>query len=185
MNAFAQTGLTLTLAAALALAAGTMIACEKEHATGTGGHKHGTDDHDHDHADHADKDGHTHGDADHPDHGDDHDHDADHDHAGHGPTTELGAQSAGGFTIKASRAGDFTPGVDAPIFVAVTGDTKSLAAVRCWVGVESGRGSVKARAELSGEQWHADAEVPKPLPAGSKLWVEIETDTGTKHAVSF
>ena len=109
-------------------------------------------------------------------HGDDHD---------HGATTELGEQSAGGFTIKASRDGDVVAGKDAAIDVWVTGGTSKVAAVRFWIGTQDAKGSVKAKAELEKDNWHTHAEIPSPMPEGSKLWVEVETDKGEKTVVGF
>ncbi len=119
-------------------------------------------------------DGHDHKD------GDDHDHGH-----GHGPRTELGSQSAGGMTIMAAREGDVAPGGEATFDIGVTGGAGKPAAVRVWVGTEDGKGSIKAKAEAEGDGWHAHAEVPKPLPAGSKLWIEVETAKGEKHVVGF
>jgi hypothetical protein len=123
-------------------------------------------------------DGHDHKDGD----GHDHDHKDGH---GHGPKTELGSQSAGGMTIVAAREGDVTPGGDATFDIGVTGGAGKPAAVRGWVGTQDGKGSIKGKAEAEGDGWHAHAEVPKPLPAGSKLWVEVETAKGEKHTVGF
>lgn len=131
----------------------------------------------HDGHDHAAGDGHDHDDAD----GHDHDHGDGHDH---GPVTQLGEQSAGGFTIKASRDGGVTPGSDAPVDVRVTGQAK-VAAVRLWIGTQDAKGSVKAKAELEKDNWHTHVEIPKPLPEGTKLWVEIETDKGEKTVAGF
>lgn len=127
----------------------------------------------HDHAHDAKGDGH------------DHDHEDGHDH---GPTTELGEQTSGTFTIKASREGDVVAGKDVAvnIHVAPAADAKSkAAAVRVWVGTQDGKGSMKARAEHEKTSWHAHAEIPSPLPEGSKLWIEIETDAGEKTVVGF
>lgn len=118
------------------------------------------------------------------DHADDHSHDEGDDH-GHGPTVELGEQSSNGFTIKASRDGDITPGGDAPIDVWVTGGSAKVSAVRFWIGTQDAKGSMKAKAELEKDNWHTHAEVPAPLPAGSKLWIEIETETPEKFTVGF
>jgi hypothetical protein len=159
-------------------------ACEKKSdspakpASSTGTHADG-DGHDHkagDGHDHKASGGHNHKD------GDDHDHKDGH---GHGPKTDLGTQSAGGMTIAAAREGDVTPGGEASFDITVTGGPGKLAAVRVWVGAQDGKGSVKGKAEAEGDGWHAHAEVPKPLPAGSKLWVEVETTTGQKHIAGF
>jgi hypothetical protein len=122
----------------------------------------------------------------------DHDHDHDHDHAhekemaeeGHGATVELGEQKAGEFNVKASRDGDVKAGAELPVDIWVKGGPK-VAAVRFWVGVESGEGSMKAKAELEKDNWHTHGEAPSPMPEGSKLWVEIEAEGGAKTLVSF
>lgn len=143
-------------------------ACEKKPdaptkpAPNTGAHAPG------DGHDHKDGDGHTHKDG-----------------HGHGPKLDLGSQSAAGMTIAATREGGVTPGGEASFDISVTGGTGKPAAVRVWVGVQDGKGSVKSKAEAEGDGWHAHAEVPDPLPAGSKLWIEIETASGQKHVVGF
>ena len=59
-------------------------------------------------------------------------------------------------------------------------------AVRFWVGTEDAKGSIKAKAEEeTTENWHTHAEVPNPLPPGSKFWVEVEPPTGDKFTTSF
>ncbi|HEX8876509.1 MAG TPA: hypothetical protein VF777_07155 [Phycisphaerales bacterium] len=103
---------------------------------------------------------------------------------GHGATTALGEKTVGVYAIKASRDGDVTPGKDVPIDVWVTGTSK-VAAVRFWIGTEDAKGSLKAKAELEKDNWHTHAEVPSPLPTGSQLWIEIESDTGEKTRTSF
>ena len=67
----------------------------------------------------------------------------------------------------------------------VTGGTSKVAAVRFWIGAEDAKGSVKAKAELEKDNWHTHAEIPSPMPAGSKLWVEVETDKGERTVVGF
>lgn len=58
--------------------------------------------------------------------------------------------------------------------------------VRFWIGVESAEGSVKAKAEEeTTDNWHTHAEAPKPLPAGSKFWAEVEPPTGASFKVWF
>ena len=142
------------------------------------------DAHDHDHADHD----HAHGDGHDHDDGHAHAHDGMHAHGsdhGHGPTVELGEQASGALTVKASRDGDVTPGGELPVDIWVTGGSARVSSVRFWVGIESGKGSVKAKAALETDNWHNHAEVPSPLPEGSKLWVSIELSDGTKSLLSF
>lgn len=103
----------------------------------------------------------------------------------HGPTTQLGEQTAEGFVIKASRDGAVTPGKDVPVDVWVTGGSGKVGAVRFWVGTRDAKGSVRAKAELEKDNWHTHAEVPNPLPPDSMLWVEVESDGGKKTVVGF
>lgn len=109
----------------------------------------------------------------------------------HGATTQLGEQTVGGeggFTIKASRDGQIVAGKDAAIDIWVTapgGGPAKVTSVRFWIGTEDAKGSVKAKAELERDNWHTHAEIPSPLPADSKLWVEVEAEGGTKSVVGF
>ena len=119
-------------------------------------------------------------------------------HAGHdhhdGHAIELGSDNVSGFEVKASRdEGKIEAGKDAAINADIApkaGNTNKAVAVRFWIGTQDAKGSVKAKAEIEDAAkhpngWHAHAEVPSPLPAGSKLWIEIEDDKGTKGTVSF
>ncbi len=150
------------------------------------------DEHGHDHADADAHDDHDHADA-HDEHGHEH---ADGDARSHGHggrVIELGTQTIGSFTAVATRdQGEIVAGKDAPIDVTVTAATGSqveVTALRLWIGTEDARGSVKAKAEIEDphdpNRWHTHAEIPSPVPAGSKLWVEIEDDKGGKSVGSF
>lgn len=103
----------------------------------------------------------------------------------HGPTTDLGDQTADGFGIKASRDGGVTPGKDAPVDVWVSSGSAKVAAVRFWIGTRDAKGSVRAKAELEKDNWHTHVEVPNPLPPDSMLWVEVESEGGKKTVVGF
>lgn len=114
--------------------------------------------------------------------------------AGHGGAViSLGEQTIGAFSAKATRdEGQIVAGKDAPFDVTVTpvaGATTKAVAVRFWVGTQDAKGSVKAKAEIENPQepnrWHVHAEIPSPMPAGSKLWVEIEDDKGGTSVGSF
>lgn len=129
-----------------------------------------TDDHGHDHGAGGDR---AH---------DDHDHD--------GPVVDLGTAAAGPFSVKATRdAGAIVAGKDAAFDLTVAGADDAgpkVVAVRIWIGVESAKGSVKAKAEVEDPgRWHTHAEVPSPIPEGSRFWFEIEDDKGGRHVSSF
>ena len=107
-----------------------------------------------------------------------------------GPPIELGTGPCGTFTVKAMR--DHFPikaGCDAPIDAWVTGGSDKVSAVRFWVGTEDAKGSIKARAEIENpldpDHWHTHAEIPDPIPQGSKIWIEVEAKGGAKSACSF
>lgn len=131
--------------------------------------------------------------------GHDHDHDHDHDHAkghdhddakghgqdGHGPAIPLGERTADGFTIKASSDAAIAAGHEAAIDVWVSGGASAVSSVRFWIGTRDAAGSMKAKADKEGDHWHAHAEVPKTLPSGSMLWVEVEAENKQRTLVSF
>lgn len=147
--------------------------CDKKPATPASGKPSGTSTNDakHDDHDHAKDDGHDHAG------GDKHD---------DGPVVELGSMAIGSFQVKASRDGGITAGEEAPVDLFVTpGEGVKVATVRAWIGTQDAKGSIKAKMDLEKDNYHNHVEVPKPLPADSKLWVEIEDDKGVKAVGSF
>lgn len=116
------------------------------------------------------------------------------DAGGHGGAViVLGDAAIGEFQAHVTRdQGAIVAGKDAPIDVTVkpaAGSTARVSAVRFWIGLEDGKASVKAKAEVENpaepDRWHTHAEIPDPLPAGSRLWVEVESASGTKAIGSF
>ena len=92
----------------------------------------------------------------------------------------------GGLTLVATMDAPIkaTGGGEGAFDVVITGGKPK--AVRFWIGTESGEGSVRAKAEEeTTDNWHTHAEVPDPLPSGSKFWVEVEPPTGEAFTVSF
>lgn len=128
--------------------------------------------------------------------GDDHAHDT---HDGHeheeqpardghsGEVIELGSANIGDKSVRASRdKGPIIAGGDAPVDVWIDDGTgKDVSAVRFWIGSEDAKGSIKAKAEIEDGKWHTHAEIPDPIPAGSKLWIQIEMAGGAKLLGSF
>ena len=129
---------------------------------------------------------------------DDHAHNADGSHptAATAPATQadgaavphnripIGEETVGGLKLVATMDAPVKPGGEGAFDVVITGGKPK--AVRFWVGTETAEGSVKAKAdEETPDNWHTHAEVPDPLPAGSKFWVEVEPPTGEKFTRSF
>lgn len=122
----------------------------------------------------ADKPAAKHDDHDGHDHGDGHN---------HGEEVALGSQTIGAFTVKVARDGAVTAGKEASFDVSVEGGKPS--AIRVWIGAQDAAGAVKSKAEAGKEGWHVHAEAPSPIPAGAKLWVEVENDKGESAVGGF
>ncbi len=98
----------------------------------------------------------------------------------------IGETTKGGLKLVATMDAPIktSGGGEGAFDVVITGGKPK--AVRFWVGTESGEDSVKARAdEETTDNWHTHAEVPDPLPPGSKFWVEVEPPTGETFTKSF
>lgn len=155
----------LRIPALLATASLALVGCDRKPTTPpapSGGHSHSPGDgHDHDH--------------DHDDHG--------HDHA-HGESVALGKLTAGGYEVAASIEGEVKAGDELHVNITVTGGEK-VTAVRVWVGAADAAGSTKSKADVDGASYHAHVEVPDPVPADNKLWVEIENEKSEVTRLSF
>ena len=96
----------------------------------------------------------------------------------------IGEKTVGNLKLEATMDGPVKPGGEGAFDVVILGGKPK--AVRFWVGTERAEGSVKAKAEEeTPDNWHAHAEVPDPLPAGSRFWAEVEPPAGGKFTVSF
>lgn len=104
--------------------------------------------------------------------------------AGQHARLPIGEATHAGLKLVATMDSPVKPGGEGAFDVVITGGKPK--AVRFWVGTEDARGSVKAKAvEETPANWHTHAEVPDPLPAGSKFWVEVEPPTGDPFRASF
>ena len=83
------------------------------------------------------------------------------------------------------REGEAKAGAEGSFDCTIKSDTAKVVAVRMWVGTQDAKGSVKAKAAVEGDGWHAHVEVPATLTAESKFWVEVETDKGTRSLAGF
>jgi hypothetical protein len=48
-----------------------------------------------------------------------------------------------------------------------------------WVGLEDAKASDKVQLQKKESTFGGKSKVPEPEPAGSKVWVEVETEKGT------
>ncbi|HZW10123.1 MAG TPA: hypothetical protein VFF69_09495 [Phycisphaerales bacterium] len=157
------------------------LACAAAAGLALGGCGEAADDHDHGGAGESHEHGPdgTEGEA-HEEAGGDHAHE--HDAAG---KRDLGSATVGAYTVRAAHYGAITPGEESDVDISVAGGEGAPAAVRAWIGLEDGSGSMKAKAEPEGANFHAHVEAPDPLPQDARLWVEIETAGGETLAGSF
>ena len=99
--------------------------------------------------------------------------------------TELGKAEVGGHQVTVFQVTPIVLGEEGDFDLDFDGTKALPAAVRGWIGVESGVGSVKARfGKETDHRMHGHPEVPRPLPAGAMFWLEIE-EAGAKARHSF
>jgi hypothetical protein len=115
----------------------------------------------------------------------------DHDHGPGGHTHEsvsIGESQSGPFMVKAARdEGALKAGAELHLDIEASGAT--FTSIRAWVGTPDAKGSRKALGEVE----HADrpvhrhfhVEIPNPIPAGSRLHVEVDGADGKTHTASF
>lgn len=102
---------------------------------------------------------------------------------GHGALVSLGSIQLGGTTVAVSQEGAVEAGKEVGVDLEFAEGKAVPGTVRAWVGVESAEGSMKAKLGKEGDHgMHGHLEVPKPLPAGSKLWFEAEGASGAAKA---
>lgn len=130
------------------------------------------------------KDGHDH------EEGDGHDHakpataspagkaGGDHGDHGHGEGGAIGTATIGAWTVTVS--GEIKAGAEAHLDIKLSGSTAKASAIRFWVGAQDGKGAMKGKADGAGPEYHAHVDVPNPIPANAKLWIEIDDGKGSK-----
>ena len=93
----------------------------------------------------------------------------------HGERKPLGDLTIGTHTFALIQYGAIEAGKEASFDLEFPAGKALPGTVRAWVGVESGQGSMKARLAKEGDRTvHGHVQVPKPIPEGSKVWIEIE-----------
>jgi hypothetical protein len=100
---------------------------------------------------------------------------------GHGEAKPLGNLTIGKHTFEVIQKGNVEAGHEAAFDLKFPPGQTPLGTVRAWIGVESGEGSMKGKlTKEDATTVHGHVDVPKVIPAGSKVWIEIEEDGVTK-----
>ncbi|MBX3392759.1 MAG: hypothetical protein KF787_08935 [Phycisphaeraceae bacterium] len=107
----------------------------------------------------------------------------DHGDHGHGEGDALGTVTIGAWTVNVS--GEVKAGSEAHLDIKLSGSAARPAAVRVWIGTQDGRGAMKQKADGDGKEYHAHTDVPNPIPADAKLWIEIDDGKGGKTVGGF
>lgn len=95
----------------------------------------------------------------------------------HGTPHPLGKLTVGGRTFDATLFGEVAAGAETALELSFAATETPPAACRAWLGSESGEGSRKARLGKEGDHGlHGHLVAPDPLPAGCRLWVEVEAN---------
>lgn len=102
---------------------------------------------------------------------------ADGDHH-HEAGRSLGQVKIGEYEIEAMQQSKVEAGKESIFEIKIVKGAPEPKAIRAWIGIESARGSVKAKSHKHGDEISVHCEVPDPIPDGTKLWVELETDAG-------
>ncbi len=92
-----------------------------------------------------------------------------------GDQTQLEPILLAPYTVKSLHIGEVTKG-HFNLYV----EGGDVAAIRAWVGDESATQVVVTKAEFEVDHHCAHIEVPQPMPATARLWVEIETSEGMR-----
>jgi len=108
------------------------------------------------------------------DHGPDHDH---HDQ------TALGTVTLAETEFQVVRHRQVKAGGEIGLTLRHEGDLPS-GRYRAWLGIESGRGSVKTALSFDGGHVHTHLEVPDEIPEDAALWLEYHPEDGDRVKVS-
>ncbi|MBL7648422.1 MAG: hypothetical protein JNK74_19760 [Candidatus Hydrogenedentes bacterium] len=91
------------------------------------------------------------------------------------PMTELASVTIGPYTVQPMFEEKLE---DGHFNIKVSGG--EVAAIREWVGSEDASGVVVVKTEIENDYHHGHVEMPSPIPADARLWIEIETPAGDR-----
>lgn len=92
------------------------------------------------------------------------------------PMTNLPSLTIGAYQVQPMYEEELK---DGHLNLRITGG--EVAAVREWVGPEDASGVVVVKTEIENDYHHGHIEMPDPIPADARLWIEIEAPDGTLH----
>jgi hypothetical protein len=99
----------------------------------------------------------------------------------HAAGAKLGEVTLGGTVFTVELAGKIEPGKEVEIKLTPKGALPS-GKIRGWIGIESGKGSMKGHSHKEDTGLCVHAEAPETIAADAKIWLEIEVD-GVKTKV--
>jgi hypothetical protein len=99
----------------------------------------------------------------------------------HGEEHKLGEITLNGTAFTVSLIGHVKAGEEVEVKLMTTGALPK-GTVRAWIGAESGKGSAKGKAHDEDGGLCVHAEVPNPVPADAKVWVELDGGDGKAKA---
>lgn len=97
-----------------------------------------------------------------------------------GKMKDLGKKKIGDYEVQVTQVGDVVPDKEAVFIVKLVNARTKPKAIRGWIGIESGKGAIKSKAEDEEKEYHLHHEVARPLPPKNMLWIELETSAGKK-----
>ena len=94
---------------------------------------------------------------------------------------KLGRKPIGEYTVSVIVIGEVEAGGHVDFDIKLIDAKTDPSALRVWIGTEDATGSTKAVGKKGKTTYAGEVNVPKPIPAGAKLWVELDTPEGTKR----
>lgn len=99
----------------------------------------------------------------------------------HAAGAKLGEVTLGGTVFTVELEGKVEPGKEVEIKLTPKGALPA-GKIRGWIGIESGKGSMKGHSHKEDDGLCVHAEAPETIAADAKVWLELDVD-GTKTKV--
>jgi hypothetical protein len=96
---------------------------------------------------------------------------------------KLGRQKIGAYTVSVIMIGEPEAAHPVDFDVKLFDNDKDPKAIRVWIGTEDGKGSEKVKLEKKTTTFGGRVKMPDTKPENCKVWVEVETESGTAKGV--